>query len=97
MFLKNHPSLIQQYVNDYVTREDIEEWLDIKTLAKYHERLSITSFDGMNHNFFKPHYGLTITVELLRTARKHFSVISGIIPLFLAGLQARKSRKLHQA
>ena len=46
MFLQNHPTLIKEYVNSYVSKEDIEDWLDIKTLAKYHERLSISSFDG---------------------------------------------------
>jgi len=46
VFLENHPELIKQYVSDFVSKEAIESWLDLKSLEKFHERLSITSFDG---------------------------------------------------
>lgn len=45
-FLKNSPELIQQYVQKHVSKEELDAWLDLKTLEKFHERLSITGIDG---------------------------------------------------
>ena len=35
LFLKNNPKLMDNYIREHVSKEELELWLDMKTVEKY--------------------------------------------------------------
>lgn len=46
-FLRESSELMENFIRDYVSMEELETWLALKSFEKFQEKLSITSFDGM--------------------------------------------------
>lgn len=45
-FLDKSPQLILEYVKEHVSKEQLITWLDLKTVERLHDNLSINEFHG---------------------------------------------------